>query len=396
MFVRLEEPKFRRSRTPGWAPLALGFRPFYLLAALFAAIAIAIWVAIQLGVLELPLPGMWWHAHEMVFGFVAAVVTGFLFTAGRNWTGLPTPQGMPLALLVLLWVSGRVAMAVGSGTVVALVDGAFLPLVTLILARLLWRRRQSPRNYFVPVLTGLLATANIAFHLTRLGLLELDPLLAIQAGLAVVVVLETVIGGRVTPGFTATAVKGVWQWRSPGLDLAVILLTAATLAGWLAGLSAHWVACIALLAALLHLLRAWGWNPAAARGQPLLWILHLGNAWIPVGLILLAGWAWAGLPRSAPLHALAIGATGSLVIGMITRTALGHTGRDLIVGWGERTAYLLVTAAALLRVLTLTVLPGLAFAGMLLAAACWITAFLIYALRYGPWLLRTRVDGQPG
>ena len=396
MFVRLEEPRIRRSATPGWAPLALGFRPFYLLAAVFSAIAIAIWVAIQLGVLELPLPGMWWHAHEMVFGFVAAVVTGFLFTAGRNWTGLPTPQGMRLALLVLLWLSGRVAMAVGSGIVVAMVDGVFLPLVTLILARLLWRRRQSPRNYFVPVLTGLLAAANIAFHLARLGVLAVDPLLAVHAGLAVVVVLETVIGGRVTPGFTASAVKGVRQWRSPALDLAVILLTAVTLAAWLSGLAGHWVAPLAVSAALLHLARAGGWNPAAARGQPLLWILHVGNAWIPVGFLLLAGWAWAGLPRSAPLHALAIGATGSLIIGMITRTALGHTGRNLIVGWAERAAYLLVTAAALLRVLTLTLLPGLAFPGMLLAAACWITAFLTYALRYGPWLMRTRVDGQPG
>jgi len=396
MFVRLEDPVVRRPPTTQWALFALGFRPFYLLAALLAATAIPLWVLVFMGKLTLPLPGIWWHAHEMIFGFAAAVVVGFLFTAGRNWTGLPTPIGTSLAALAGLWLAGRFAMLLGEGVWVALVDGAFLPVVAVVLARLLWRGNQARQNYFVPVLIGALALANICFHLAWLTFLEVDPLRCLYAALMLIVLLETVIAGRVTPGFTASTIKGVRQWRPVWLDIATIALTGLAFMAWLLRLPVGLTTTLALVAAIAHFARAFGWNPWATRGEPMLWILHLSYLWIPVGLLLLAAEQLGWVPLSAAMHAFGIGATGGLIIGMITRTALGHTGRMLKVGAGETAAYVLVPLAALVRVVTLVYLPALAMAGIHIAATLWALAFAIYLLRYAPWLARPRLDGQPG
>lgn len=396
MFVRLEDPVVRRPLTAKWALFALGFRPFYLLAAFLAATAIPLWVFVYMGKVTLPLPGIWWHAHEMIFGFAAAVIVGFLFTAGRNWTGLPTPTGKPLAALAGLWLAGRLAMLLGDGAWVAWVDAAFLPVAALVLARLLWRANQSRHNYFVPLLISVLALANLSFHLARAGWLESEPLHFLHMALMLIVMLETVIAGRVTPGFTASTIKGVRQWRPVWLTIATITLTGLAFAAWLLRLPAGLVATLALSAALAHLARAFGWNPWAARRHPMLWILHVSYGWIPVGLLLLAAQSLGWMPVSAPMHAFGIGATGGLIIGMITRTALGHTGRQLKVGAGETAAYALVPLAALVRVATLAFLPALALVGIHMAASLWALAFAIYLLRYTPWLARPRQDGQPG
>lgn len=396
MHIRLDEPKARRPNPSGWAPFALGFRPFYLLASLFAAAVIPLWVLVYVGRVDMPMPGIWWHAHEMIFGFAVAVIAGFLFTAGRNWTGLPTPTGGRLAALALLWLCGRLAMALSGEGVAAVVDAAFLPLIAVVLAHLLWRRNQSPNNYFVPFLVGALALANIAFHLARLELLALDPLRVLHGALSLIVLLETVIAGRVTPGFTAAAIKGVRQWRSPLLDRLTISLTAVSLVTWLTGMPAEVVILLALPASALHLVRVWGWNPWAARHEPLLWILHLAYLWIPVGLLLIAASLAGWIPASAPIHAFGIGSTGGLIIGMITRTAIGHTGRKMKVGAGETAAYALVLLAALIRVGTLALFPEMAQVGVHAAATLWSLAFIIYVARYAPWLMRSRVDGQPG
>lgn len=396
MFVRLEDPVVRRPPTAKWALFALGFRPFYLLAALLAATAIPLWVVVYMGKVTLPLPGIWWHAHEMIFGFAAAVIVGFLFTAGRNWTGLPTPTGKSLAALAGLWLAGRFAMLLSAGAWVALVDAAFLPVVAVVLAKLLWRANQSRNNYFVPVLIGTLALANVCFHLARLSLIEIDPLRCLHAALMLIVLLETVIAGRVTPGFTASTIKGVRQWRPVWLDIATIVLTGLAFLAWLLRLPVGFAAAVALSAALAHLVRMGGWNPWAARREPMLWILHLSYLWIPLGLLLLMAQQLEWVPLSAAMHAFGIGATGGLIIGMITRTALGHTGRLLKVGAGETAAYALVLLAAFVRVSTLVFLPALALLGIHIAATLWALAFVIYLLRYAPWLARPRLDGQPG
>lgn len=393
--IPLEEPTTRRVPPDRLALFALGFRPFYLLAAGFAVLAVPAWVLVLAGWLTPPIAGLWWHAHEMLFGFAVAVIVGFLLTAGRNWTGLPTPSGRPLAALAALWLAGRLAMIAGDGVVVAAVDLAFLPVAAIALGRVLVKAR-SKRNYFLLVMLAALTLANLVFHLARFGFAGGDPLLPLHFALGLVVVIETTIAGRVVPMFTSNALRGIRQWQHPRLNIAAIVGTALGLGLWAAGVEGAWVGGVALLAALLQAVRCAGWNPRAALAKPLLWILHLSHLWIPVGLALLAAAQWGWVPRSAGIHALGIGATAGLIMGMITRTALGHTGRMLESGPVEAAAYVLVQVAAVARVLTLAVIPAAALAGIHLAATAWVLAFVFYLWRYLPMLVRARVDGREG
>ncbi|MDI3512969.1 MAG: uncharacterized protein PWP40_198 [Rhodocyclaceae bacterium] len=392
--IRLDEPTTKRIPPDTFSLWALGFRPFYLLAALFAAIAVPVWAVAYSGAIELPMPGIWWHAHEMIFGFAVAVIIGFLFTAGRNWTGLDTPTGKPLMVLAGVWLAGRLAMAFGSGAWVAIVDLAFLPVAAGMLLRVLIKAK-SKRNYFVGALPAMLALANLFFHLAALGVIEADPLTAMHLALGLVVLLETIVGGRVIPMFTFNAVRGVKQWRNVQVDWAAAIATGIALLLWALGAGA-WAGAVSLVAAALQAVRLGGWNPLATRGHPILWVLHLAYLWIPLGLALIALTQFGVLPRSAGIHALAIGATGGLIIGMITRTALGHTGRMLIAGGIETAAYALVLIAALVRVLTVGFLPVAQLGGVHAAATLWSIAFLLYVWRYAPFLLRARVDGKEG
>lgn len=393
--IPLTEPMGCQTQPDGFALWALGFRPFYLLAAAFAVVGILVWVLVLTGWLVVPMAGIWWHAHEMLFGFAAAVIVGFLFTAGRNWTGLDTPTGVPLALLALLWLAARLGMVFDGGPAAALVDMMFLPLTAFAIARLLWRAR-SRRNYFIVGILGLISLANIAFHLARFGVLDVDPLATLHFSLGVMVLLETTIAGRVAPVFTASALKGVWQWQRPWLNFAAITATGAALLGWAIFPALCGLAGVSVLAALLQLPRSLGWNPWATRRVPLLWSLHLAHLWIPIGLALLAASQLGWLPRSAGVHALTIGATGGLIIGMITRTALGHTGRKLVAGRVETAAYALLQLAAVARVLTVAAIPAAVMVGIHFAATAWALAFLLYLWRYLPYLIRPRLDGLPG
>lgn len=392
--IPLEEPTTKRIPPDTFSLWALAFRPFYLLAAALAVIAIPVWAVAFSGGLQLPIPGMWWHAHEMIFGFAAAVIIGFLFTAGRNWTGLDTPTDGLLAMLAGLWLAGRLAMAFGSGVWVAVVDIAFLPVAAVLLLRVLVKAK-SKRNYFVGVLPGLLALANLVFHLAVLQVIDADPLMAMHLALGLIVVLETIIGGRVIPMFTFNGIRGIKQWRDKRVDWAAAIATGVALLLWATG-AAAWAAPVSIIAALLQAVRVGGWNPWATRKVSLLWILHLSYMWIPIGLALI-GLAQLGiLPRTAGIHALAIGATGGLIIGMITRTALGHTGRMLVAGPMETAAYVLVQLAVLIRVLTVVAIPAAAVGGIHAAATVWSLGFLLYLWRYTPFLLRARVDGKEG
>lgn len=378
------------------ALLNLGFRPFYLLAALFAAVAVPAWVAdlaghgLSSGYLE----GLAWHQHEMVFGFVLAVITGFLLTAGRLWTGLPTPTGLPLALLAVHWIAARVLVLTGPGWIGALVDGAFPFVVALALGRVIVASRNA-RNYFVPALLATLGVANAGFHLSALGLVDAPASLWAQSGLDLELLLLIVMTGRVVPAFTASALPQAKLRRSAGLDRAALALSAIALACALAELGGWLTAAPALAAAALHAARQAGWAPLATRARPILWILHLSHAWIPVGFVLLALSAFGIVIGAAALHAFAVGALSGTIVGMITRTALGHTARPLAAGRSETLAYVLIHAAALARVgaaLWLAAYMPLVMA----AAALWSLAFAIYFLVYAPRLAQPRLDGKPG
>ena len=393
--MQISEPTPPRP-SAGIALFALGFRPFYLLAALFSALAVLLWLAVLRG-------GAWhgflsplaWHQHEMTFGFALAVVAGFLLTAGRAWTGLHTPEGLGLALLAAHWLAARFVMFTGPALAAGLIDGSFPFVIAAVMARVILASRNW-RNLFIVGLLLLLGAANAGFHLEHSRILDAPADLPLRAALYLVLFLVVVMAGRVIPAFTANALPHAGVRRRPRLDQAALALTALAFAGATFGGAAGWVASAALLAAVLHVLRQWGWRPLATRARPILWILHLSHAWIPVGCALLALNALGWIAQPVALHALGVGALGGMVIGMITRTALGHTGRALAVGRLEIAAYLMVHAAALARVLA-GLVPELHYTGLVAAAAwLWAGAFALYFLVYLPRLLRPRVDGRPG
>lgn len=378
----------------GWPLLRLGFRPFYLGAAAFAALAVPLWVAAWFGQITLStaLAPMLWHGHEMLFGFAVAVIIGFLLTAGQGWTGLATPRGPALGGLVALWLAARVAALTAPYAIYAALDMALLPLVAALLTRLLLRAGNH-RNLPLALILMLLALANGAFHLAALGLTAINPLMALHAGLALVVMVLCVMAGRVVPAFTKAATPGM-VLPPPKLERWTMAMTALGLAGWVFAPTSLATAAVLGLAAALHLRRQWAWQPWLTRGRPILWILHAGYAWIAVGLGLLALAQLGLVSESAGLHGLTVGATSGLIIGMITRTARGHTGRSLQAGKAETSAYALVMAAALLR--SLLPIFGLQSPALLGAAMAWSSAFVIYLYVYTPWLLAARVDGRDG
>lgn len=386
------------AREPRVAILALGFRPLYLVAALFAALAIPAWIATWTGRIGGPrgVSAMAWHAHEMVFGFVAAVVIGFLFTAGRNWTNRPTPVGPALAALVLVWFAGRIAMATGPHALAALVDLAFLPACAIALARALVSAGNR-RNYLFVGLLALLTAANAAFHLAVVGAITTAPVRTIEAALLVAVMIVTIMAGRVVPMFTRNGTGRLRARTHPALERIVVATTIAAATAWLLDPPAFVLAPIALAAALAHVARLALWDPLATRRQPLLWILHVSYAWVPIGFALMA--AATLTDRIAPslaIHALALGAVGGMIVGMITRTARGHTGRALVASPPETVAFASIHLAAAVRVFGPVFAPDAYATTVVLSGALWTAAFALYAIVYWPILTRPRSDGRPG
>jgi uncharacterized protein involved in response to NO len=381
----------------GAAFLRLGFRPFYLGAAVLAALAVPVWMMVFLGqwVWAPALSPLLWHAHEMLLGFASAVIIGFLMTAVKAWTGLATPRGLPLGALALLWLSARIAALTAPYAVYAVLDTLLLPIVALVLLRLLLRAGNT-RNLPLAGLLLLLSAANATFHLSVLGLLDLAPTRALHAALAVIVMVECVMAGRVIPGFSMSALPGLRITALPWLERSTLVLTGLGLLLWVLA-APGWIASLTLgLAAAAHVWRQWRWKPLLSRRRPILWVLHLSYAWIPVGLGLLALAQIHLLAASLGLHALAVGTTGGLIIGMITRTARGHTGRTLLATPAEVLAYVLVALAAVMRVLMPLLWPDLLLVWLIGAAAAWSVAFAIYVFIYVPWLTQTRLDGKDG
>ncbi|PKO61579.1 MAG: short-chain dehydrogenase [Betaproteobacteria bacterium HGW-Betaproteobacteria-18] len=391
------EVKAAAEKPQGWPFLRLGFRPFYLGGTLVAALAVPLWVAMFMGGISSSpaVPALLWHAHEMLFGFAIAIIVGFLMTAGKNWTGLATPRGASLGALALLWLCTRIAALTGPGLLYALLDMALLPLVAGIFARLLLRAKNF-RNLPLALILTLLAAANLVFHLAALGLLDVPAMTPLHAALGLIIIIESVIAGRVVPAFTMSATPGLRIQTASTQERLTLGLTAVGLLLWVFAPAGVWGLLVLLAAASLHAKRLWGWRPLLTRHKPILWILHAAYAWIALGLLLLAMAQMGWLPVSAGVHALAVGATGGLIIGMATRTARGHTGRPLTVSTPEVAAYGLVMAAALLRVLVPLLLPGFYMTALVLSASAWSVAFFIYLWVYAPWLMQTRLDGKDG
>jgi uncharacterized protein involved in response to NO len=381
----------------GWPLLRLGFRPFYLGAAAFGALAVPLWAATFLGQSGFAptVPPLLWHAHEMLFGFAAAVIAGFLLTAARAWTGLATPRGAPLAALAILWLAARVAAVTGPPALFAALDLLLLPCVAIVLIRVLVRAGNR-RNLPLAAILLLLSIANLVFHLAALGIVTASPIRALHAGLALIVMIECVMAGRVVPAFTRNAIPGLAIEPRPRLERATLALTAVALSCWIVAAPAAITAVAFALAAAAHLRLQGSWQPWVTRGRPILWILHAAYLWLPIGFGLLALAQLGALGESAGIHALAIGATGGLIVGMITRTARGHTGRALQASKAEALAYALVMAAAVLRVVVPALAPQWLAASLWAAALAWSAAFVIYLAVFAPWLMSARVDGKDG
>ena len=364
------------------ALFALGFRPFYLLAGLYAALSVPLMALQYAG--WLPGVNPLWHAHEMLFGYAFAVIAGFLFTAVRNWTSRPTPAGAQLAAIALVWIAARV-LAFHRPEAAAYCDAAFAVAVAWGIGRPILA--SGNRNWFFIPLMLALGAASVGFHAA--------PRLALSAGLDLVLFIVALMAGRVVPGFTNNAVPGAGARRIKSLETAalgsILLLLAFDFVEVPIAAS-----LVALAAAALHAVRLALWAPLKTRGRPILWILHVSYAWVVVHL-LLRGLAGFGLVSAVlATHALTIGAIGGLTLGMMTRTARGHTARPLVVGAAEVWAYYLVHAAAIVRVLVPIVAPAAYVASILAAAALWCAAFAIFCVVYYPILARPRLDGQPG
>ncbi|HZW21165.1 NnrS family protein [Noviherbaspirillum sp.] len=395
--VRIEEPRVKEPPQSGFAHhpvFRLGFRPFYLLAAAFAAISVPLWIARYFGNLgALARVDLNWHMHEMVFGFAIAVIIGFVFTAGRNWTGLWTPRRGHLAALAGLWIAGRIAMLFAPPLLAAAVDLLFLPLAAYPIYSVL-HRTGNKRNMFLVGLLALLTLINALFHASVLGWLQMSSVTPVQAAILVIVMIESVIGGRVIPGFTANAIQGAKPVTNEKRDKISIALTAMAAVAWVANLPGPLAGAIAVAAAAAQATRVAGWMPHVTLRKPILWILHLSYAWIPVGLLMLGLASWGMTTSSAAFHVLTIGSMAGLIIGMITRTALGHTGRPLNAGSSELVMYVLIQLGVIARMLAAA---NVLRSEMLVAtAAFWSAAFVLYVIVYGPYLLAPRVDGREG
>ena len=381
----------------GWPVLRLGFRPFYLITALLACLSVPFWVAIFLGRIQvnMQIAPLLWHGHEMLFGFAAGVVVGFLLTAVKAWTGLETARGPLLGTLALLWVAARVAAFVAPYPVYAALDMLLLPAAAVILLRVLIKAGNK-RNLPLISLLVLMAVANLVFHLSVLGVIAAPAVSALYAELAFIIMVVGVMTGRVVPMFTKNVTPGLVINVPRKFELTLLAVTAATLALWVLGAPGPLVLVASLIAAALHAWRLWLWHPLVTFKRPILWILHASYAWMPIGFVLLALAQLGWIGQTLAVHAFAVGVIGGLIIGMLTRTARGHTGRPLLASRGEVVAYCMVMIAAVLRVLVPAVQPGWTAYALEAAACLWGIAFAIYLFIYTPWLMRSRLDGKDG
>lgn len=390
-------PTPAKQAAKGMVPFALGFRPFFLLAGISAMLLVIQWLLLWVGY-----PGpigyyglIGWHSHEMLFGYAMAVIAGFLLTAVRNWTGIATPTGMPLAGLALLWLGGRVAPLLHPalpGPLLALIDWLFIPALMLALAGPLWRGANRINRVFLPIL-ALAALANGMIHAQAL---DLAAGAAAGTGLMLntLFVLVALVAGRVLPFFTEKAVPGSQPRRSPRLERWSYAALLALLAAELLYPVAEVTGVLAAGVAVTQALRLIGWHHSGVWRIPILWVLYTGFGWLVLGFGLKSLGAFGLFPSNLAVHALTLGGFGVLTLGMMARVALGHTGRPLTSSRLIDLAFVLLNLGAAARVFGPFLISG--YTGSVhLAGGLWLLAFGLFLLIYTPVLLKPRADGRP-
>lgn len=379
----------------GPAILSYGFRPFFLFGALYSGLAVLTWLPIFMGDLQVasafaPLD---WHVHEMIYGYVPAVATGFLFTAIPNWTGRLPIQGRPLLVLLLVWVAGRVAVTtsafIGWQTAAA-IDALFLLLVMAATAREIAAGRNW-RNLKVVVLVGVLAAGNIAFHIE--AHLRGRPEFTTRIGLAVILMMIMLIGGRIVPSFTRNWLARENPGRMPApfgrFDVLCVAAAAISLLSWIVMPAATYTGVLLAATGIIHLVRLARWAGDRAWRDRLVLVLHAGYAFVPLGFLLGACAAFAVISPAAGIHAWGAGAVGVMTLAVMTRASLGHTGHALAASLPTQAIYAAVIVAAAARIAA-ALAPALMMPLLAVAAAAWCAAFLGFAANYGPALMRSR------
>jgi uncharacterized protein involved in response to NO len=385
-------PRYRP--TDSWPLLSAGFRPFFLAAGIWSCVAMAVWLGMLRGAFALPtaFAPITWHVHEFLFGFVVAAIAGFLLTAIPNWTGRLPLQGRPLAGLVLLWLLGRIAVAVSAWTgplIAAVADLVFLAGFTTVVAREILAGRNW-RNLPVVMALALLTVANAMIHAGALSLPAWEDA-GKRLALSIVVMLISLIGGRIIPSFTTNWLRRRDAAELPApfgrFDTATLGITAVALACWVVFDLGAISGPALVVAAAAQAVRLARWRGSSTGQEPLLWVLHVGYAWLPVGLFLLGCAAWAPDLGTSALHALTVGAMGTMILAVMTRATLGHTKQELTAGRGTFAIYLFVMFAALVRIFA----PFLGTEYMTaldLAGAGWIAAFGLFLVLYLPLFVR--------
>lgn len=377
--------------------LQLGFRPFYSIASIFAIVAVLAWLSVFTGFLSTGdyLQGVVWHSHEMLFGFSAAVIAGFLFTAVRNWTGLPTPTGAALAAITALWLLARILIISGPATLAAIIDGLFLPAVAVAIAFPIIRSK-NVRNYKVPVIILALAVSNGVFHLASLGYVQFSlSRISLLVSIDIIVVLMALVGGRVIPAFTKNAVPeatsrhNIWVECVTFAAMIAAILSVALSGAWKP--PALSMAALFGIVAIAHVTRLALWDPVKTIGNPLLWMMPAAYSWIPFAFVLRALAAVNIVPSSTWIHAITMGAISGLMLAMMMRSSLGHTGRKLVASRLDMTAFLLLQLAAIVRVVASIGAAGSYHFWIVISGVLWALAFLLFVVRYLPMLSTPRV-----
>jgi uncharacterized protein involved in response to NO len=387
----------RRRNYAGPAFFSYGFRPFFFCGALWAAVAVLLWLPLYLGVVALPL--RWapldWHIHEMIFGYAGAVIAGFLLTAIPNWTGRLPVNGAPLAALVCLWLAGRLAMLASAqvgALAAAVIDVSFLATLAGVALREIVAGRNW-RNLRVLVVLGVLITGNVVFHVE--AAITGAANYGTRIGVAAILGMIMLVGGRIVPSFTHNWLARQKPGRMPRsfgrFDAVALAVAVIALAGWVVAPDHGATGLALLLAGALHAARLARWAGDRTIGDRLVFVLHVAYAFVPTGFVLTGlSILWPAVPASAGIHAWTAGAVGLMTLAVMTRATLGHTGRRLEAGMATQLIYLLTFAGAVARCVApfVPTVPLLHAAGFL-----WTLGFIVFTVVYGRFLLQPRAVG---
>ena len=398
MSLQIDEPENKIVNK--FSLFALGFRPFFYFAAVFAPLLILTWLSLINGkftTISQYYSPVGWHAHEMLFGYTAAVIAGFLLTAAGNWTGIKMIHGWRLAILSIIFLAGRFAPFITDlpHWIIASVDAIFLPLVAVILAAPIIHAKQWSNLIFIPILLAMTA-ANLSVHLSALEMIDINIVLGSRAMVYLVIFLVVVMGGRVIPFFTERGVEAVTAKKWTAIEhlsgTSVLLVAISDLFFSLGDITGY----LALFAAMINLIRLYGWYSNRIWYVPLVWVLQTAYAWIIVGFIL-KGLMIFDLSQSVfSYHAFTVGGIGIMTLGMMARVSLGHTGRTMQVNRWIVLSFIMLNVAAIVRVILPILMHDSYLQLIQLASVLWIVSFTIFALVYIPMLVRARVDGREG